>query len=217
MQVLNVQDLGPLEATTLTADDPAALDGWLTEHDYRMSEEFEQLVGPYVDEGWAFVAVRLTIEGEALDGALPPLEVTFDSDALVYPMRMSQGATVTQRTRTYVLAEHKVERTDPTAPEGSGADTAFAGLVDLADVQSDLLRESLAQAPYLTTIDQTFSDPAESITSDFTFGTAADDQPYQQVYYTDTYLVPVDVAILVGLAVVGLTGAGLWALRRRPR
>jgi hypothetical protein len=31
--VLNVQDLGPLEATTLIADDPAALDGWLTEHD----------------------------------------------------------------------------------------------------------------------------------------------------------------------------------------
>jgi hypothetical protein len=89
--------------------------------------------------------------------------------------------------------------------------------VDLADVQSDLLRESLAQVPYLTTIDQTFSDPAESITSDFTFGTAADDQPYQQVYYTDTYLVPVDVAILVGLAVLGLTGAGLRVLRRRPR
>lgn len=52
---------------------------------------------------------------------------------------------------------------------------------------------------------------------DFTFGTAADDPPYQQVYYTDTYLVPVDVAILVGLAVVGLTGAGLRVLRRRPR
>jgi predicted AAA+ superfamily ATPase len=52
---------------------------------------------------------------------------------------------------------------------------------------------------------------------DFTFGTAADDPPYQQVYYTATYLVPVDVAILVGLAVVGLTGAGLRVLRRRPR
>lgn len=212
VQVLSTEDLGPLEATVLTADDPGALDEWLAEHEFVMSEEFESVVTPYIEDDWAFVAVRLTTEGQALDGDLPPLQVTFDAEELVYPMRMSQAAQDRQQTRTYVLSDHKVDRTDPTA--GAGLRTlAFAGEVDPSAVSSELLAGLLADTPYLTTIDHNFPDPGE-IVSDFTFARAADDEPFQVVNYTDSYLIPVDVAILGGVLLLGVTGGIVWYLRR---
>ncbi len=216
VQVLSVQDLGPLEATILTADDPEALDTWLVEHDYQMSDAFSDLVTPYIDEGWAFAAVRLTTEGQALDGQLPPIELTFPSDQAVYPMRMSRGAQVAQQTRTYLLAQHRMERTDRSADEAGGASTTFAGLVDPLAVTSPVLRPLLEDTPYLTTIDQAFPTPARQVLSDFTFAPAADDTPYQQVIYTDTYRVPIDVAILA-LAFAVLLLGGLAAIVRNRR
>lgn len=217
VQVLSVEDLGPLEATVLTADDPAALEAWLDEHGYVMSEEFAAVVQPYTQEGWAFVAVQLTADGQALDGDLPPLEVTFDSGELVYPMRMSQAAEDHQATRTYVLSDHKVERTDATATEGSGAEVMFAGPIDAESrVNSPALAELVSTAPYLTTIDQDFPAPELMILSDFTFEQAADDQPFQRVDYRDTYVIPSDVAIILGLLGLGVIG-GVVALVVRLR
>lgn len=218
VQVVDVQDLGPLEATTLTADDPGALDAWLDEHGYTMSEDFADLVTPYVEEEWAFVAVRLTAEGQALDGALPPLAVTYPSAELVYPMRMSQGASVPQRTRVYVLSEQKVERTDPMTGAGSGAELVFAGRLDAADVDSAGLRELLEDTPYLTAIDQRFSDPAAQVTADFRFAAAADQEPFQRVAQVERYLFPRDVGVFV-LALLSLVVVVLvrrtWGRRQR--
>ena len=89
---LSTVDLGPLEATTLRADDPAALRAWLDEHDYQIRDGLQAQLTPYIDEGWTFVAVRLTQEGKALQGDLPPIVMSFASSTLVYPMRMSRAA-----------------------------------------------------------------------------------------------------------------------------
>ncbi|MCK0112456.1 DUF2330 domain-containing protein [Ornithinimicrobium sp. F0845] len=202
VNVLSVEDLGPLEATVLTADDPGALEAWLDERDYVMSEEFASVVQPYTDEGWAFVAVQLTAEGQALAGDLPPLEVSFPSEELVYPMRMSRAATSHQETRTYVLSGHRAERTDPTASSGSTPEVLFAGELDPDSLESAELRALVGSTPYLTTIDQGFSQPDRMITSDYTFAAAADDAPFQRVIYEDTYLIPIDVAIILGLLVL---------------
>ncbi len=216
VNVLSVEDLGPLEATVLTADDPEALEVWLDEHDYVMSEEFASVVQPYTDDEWAFVAVRLTAEGEALDGDLPPLTVTFPSDELVYPMRMSQAATSHQETRTYVLDEHRTERTDPTARGGSTPEVMFAGELEVDSLESADLRALVSSTPYLTTIDQEFSQPDRMIQSDYVFAPAADDEPFQRVIYEvparhlrDTYLIPIDVAVILGLLVLVAIAVGV--------
>lgn len=218
VQVLRVTDLGPLEATVLTADDPEALTGWLDEHGYVMKDALAEVIEPYVEEGWAFVAVKLTLEGKTLNGDLPPLTVTFDSEELVYPMRMSSAAAWPQDTRTYVLAEHKMERTDDTAPNGTSANLVFAGEPDAAQVDSAALGDLLAQAPYVTTIDQFFGNPQASIVSDFTFARAADDEPFQRVTYVDTYLMSPQQATLAGGGLIVLSGglAVLMIVRRRP-
>lgn len=208
VQVLSTQDLGPLETAVLTADDPGALDEWLTEHDYVMNERFESVVTPYVEEGWAFVAVRLTAEGQTISGDLPPLKVTFPSDELVYPMRMSQAAVDTQSTRTYVLSDHRVTRTDPTGSSGQ-AKLLFAGELTADQAQSPELAAIVAQAPYLTTLEQEFVNPQAQIVSDYVFAADDTDEPFQRVIYTDSYLIPIDVAIILAVLVLGLVGGGI--------
>ena len=127
VQVLGTVDLGPLRATTLSATDARALDGWLEQHRYETSPALQAAVQPYVDEGWSFVAVQLNAVGQSLEGDLPPISMSFTSDEAVYPMRMSSAAEETQQPTVYVLAEHRMQRTDPVASGSTRPDVAFAG------------------------------------------------------------------------------------------
>lgn len=217
VQALSTVDLGPLEATTLRADDPAALQTWLDEHDYHIGDGLAAATQPYIDEGWTFVAVRLTQQGRDLQGELPPLVMRFASTDLVYPMRMSSAAKDTQSVRTYVLGQHRVNRTDTTATAGNRASVTFAGIVPISEVESVELRAALAAAPYLTTFDQLFTDPGAQIVSDFSFADAADDEGYQQTYTVETYGIPIDIAILLLVVLIAVVALLWWRRARRLR
>jgi hypothetical protein len=135
VQVLASVDLGPLRATTIAAANTPALQSWLTSHDYDASPALLASVAPYVQEGWTFVAVQLTAAGESLDGDLPPISMRFTSHEAVYPMRMSSAADESQQPLVYVLAEHRMLRTDPVASGATRPDIAFAGSVSSADAR----------------------------------------------------------------------------------
>ena len=97
---------------------------------------------------WNFVAIQLDAT-HTLEGDLPPIAMTFPSDSAVYPMRMSAGAESPQQPMVYLLAGHRMVRTDPTAEGSTRPDLRFAGPVDPADVTSPTLRE-LAGRPRRT-------------------------------------------------------------------
>lgn len=176
--VLDRVQLGPLEATTLTGGDVSGIQTWLDEHGYVMKAEVVATMAPYLAEGWSFVAMRLT-GGEALSGDLDPVRLSFASDRLVYPMRMSAAAANTQTVRLYVLGEHRVQRTDAdrgkqlVSVEFAGRITEFdsAGLQELAAGGRD----------YLTELSVVIPKPAE-ITSDFTLA-ATEDKDYRRVVH----------------------------------
>ena len=216
VEVLASVDLGPLRAATIAAANTPALQAWLTSHDYDASPELLASVAPYVQEGWTFVAIQLTAEGESLDGDLPPISMRFRSREAVYPMRMSAVADESQQPLVYVLAEHRMLRTDPVADGLTRPDIAFAGKIAPSDVRSPDLQEWLATTPYLTKSSQWLPDPSEII-SDFTYEAAADDAPFQQVLYDEKYLLPGDLgALLVLLVVVGAIWLVVRLTRRRP-
>lgn len=216
VRVLDTVDLGPLEAISLTASDAGDLHAWLDKRGFVMSPQFEALVTPYLDRGWAFTAMSLTAEGRSLSGGLPPVSLSFKSDRLVYPMRMSRGAKETQQVRTYVLADHRVSRTDPTAGRGE-MQTVYADRVRTSLVTSPELRRLSAENPWLTEITQSFDRPAQQVRSDFTFARAAHDTPVIRYTYDDEYFIPVDVAVLLVLLVGGISGGVIVLLRRRQR
>lgn len=215
VHVLGTVDLGPLQAVSLTANDAGDLHSWLAKRGFVMSPEFESLVTPYLKQSWAFTAMTLTAEGKSLNGDLPPVRLNFASDRLVYPMRMSRGAKETQHVTTYVLADHRVRRTDPTATQGQ-LSTEYAARVRPSLVTSADLKALSAGQPWLTEITQTLDEPTTQVRSDFSFAAAAHDTPVVSYDYTDEYFVPIDVAVLLVLVVGGLA-AGVVLLVRRQR
>lgn len=218
--VLETKQLGDLEVTSLAATDADALTAWLDHNGYVLGDGLAAALPPYVADGWYFTAIKLTADAADLTGALQPLDLRFAADELVYPMRLSVAAPESQFVRTYVFADHRTERTDPTAREGN-RQLRFAGHVDPAAATTPSLAAILAAHPYLTATDQYFSDPRTQIVSDFTFGPAASDEPYRRTTYethTRTILgIPAGPVLLVlgVLAINVAVAAALLVARRR--
>lgn len=215
VRVLSSVDLGPLKATTLKAGDAAALRKWLSEHQYVVRPEVQTVLDSYVAQGWSFVAMQLTPQGAALAGDLPPIRMRFASDSVVYPMRMSQAASVGATITTYVISDHRMERTDPTR-EQAPVTTFFAGPVTDRSGLPDDLRSALAADAYLTASRQTLTSPGTQVRSDFTFDAAPSDQPYREVIWEDKYLMTPGQLMLV-IVLLGVGGAGGFALAKSLR
>lgn len=182
VEVLNTQQLGDLEVTVLAANDANELADWLDSHDYVMRDGLADALMPYVSEGWYYIAIRLTAEADTLEGALQPIDLTFASQQLIYPMRLSSAATESQFVRTYVFSDHKIRRTDDTATT-SDVEVRFAGQVSASALTAGSLVSIASESPYLTVLDQYFEDPGTEIVSDFTFAQASNDDPYRERVY----------------------------------
>ncbi|WP_067858763.1 DUF2330 domain-containing protein, partial [Nocardia shimofusensis] len=182
--VLDQVRLGPLEATTLSGGDLDGLRRWLGGNGYALRPEVTATLEPYLREGWSLVAMRLTGDRE-LSGALDPVRIAFDSDRLIYPMRMSAAASTTQSIHLYVLGDHRVRRADSDAA-GQNSVVEFAGRLSPGDSDDPFLRETIsAGRDFLTEMRVRIADPG-AITSDFTFAAAPEDTAYRQrIVHTD--------------------------------
>lgn len=227
VSVVGSGELGPFQYAQLAATDPAALEAWLHANGYTMPDGLANSLKPYVDQGWEYVAVKLapaagpksgagrSVPGRAvptLGGDLDPLKLTFASDKLVYPMRLSQRAKTAQLLRLFVFAPHRVE---PVAGIGGGGslETLYAGKPDPETVRWD---GGQGSAVFLTAMRNELNRPS-AITGDYEFRAAPADDRYQRVRYHDELLtiggVPAWIATV--LAVLLVFAAVLISLRRR--
>ncbi|MEU6842307.1 DUF2330 domain-containing protein [Streptomyces sp. NPDC046716] len=220
VHVVGRQRLGPFDVARLTATDPTALADWLKDNGFKLPARLENALRPYVDQGWEYVAIRLAPADDAkpLAGQLDPLHLTFASDRLVYPMRLSQLAASAQHLNLYVLAAHRME--PRSAIGGSTPKVTFAG--DLGTLPPGPLAELAGDTRYLTAIDQDFWRPQE-IGGDHELRRAAHDTPYREVVYKDELLtvgpdLPVWLLTVLGALTAGVSAALLRARahRRRP-
>lgn len=176
--VLNQVRLGPLEATTLTGGDLSGLQTWLSDNGYAIRPAVSAALDPYVRDGWAFVAIRLT-STDLIVGGLDPVRMTFRSSRLVYPMRLSVAAQEPQHVTIFTLSDHRQQRTDADAATQT-THVRFAGDMSTA-VRDPLLRELIGNhGSYLTKVEVDIYQTSR-ISSDFTFGNAPNDDPYRQV------------------------------------
>lgn len=197
--VLDTVQLGPVQATTLAADDAQGLTDWLDENGYGIRDEIQEGLQEYVDKGWYFVALKLTADAP-LDGMLDPVRFTFDSDQLVYPMALSKRAETLQQARLYIVQDHRARIAgldDPSAIIQQES-TAWAG--PAPDVVADL-------GAYLTVIDLYFPSPKNQIPGDLVALQSGDDEPLQPVYTVsrpvDVFGIPFGVVVILG-AVAGV-------------
>ncbi|HWD80244.1 MAG TPA: DUF2330 domain-containing protein [Kribbella sp.] len=196
--------LGPFAVTRLTGSSGTAVTDWLGKNGYVVPATLAANLTPYLTEKWEIVAVKLAPkrDGETMSGATPPLRLTFASERIVYPMRLSKGATTAQTVTVYVAADHRVDATK-VPYDGVQPELLFAGRVD---------DEAMPKpADFLTAYTATYADPSR-ITDDFTFAPAANDDEFQRVTYVtendglvSTLLVLLGGVLLIGAGAVVLT------------
>jgi hypothetical protein len=211
--VVNQVHLGPLEATTLAGGDLSGLQKWLADNGYSTKPAVSDALGPYVRDGWSFVAMRLT-SSSPIVGGLNPVRVTFQSSRLVYPMRLSVAAPSPQQLTVFTLSDHRQQRTDADASAQS-TQVQFARTISTA-VSDPLLRELTGNhGGYLTKIQVNIPKPAQ-ISSDFTFGNAPNDDAYRQVVYVDhDVVIPIELILFVGFLLVAIAATVIFLLVRR--
>jgi len=195
--ILDQVQLGPIQATTLAADDLQGLTDWLAAQDYGIRPEVSSLLQSYIDKGWYFVALKLT--GEVpLDGELDPIIFTFTSEQLVYPLALSQAAEIEQWVFLYVFADQK-------------QDIAFANdsYLNAEVVWARAVRDPDLQAygAYLTAFSMYFYNPVEEITDDLVLFQANNDNEVNTIRYTTYHANFLGIPMGWFLIMVGAIGA----------
>ncbi|WP_369205373.1 DUF2330 domain-containing protein [Streptomyces sp. PU-14G] len=235
VDVVGRQRLGPFDVARLAADDPGALRDWLRDNGFSLPRRVADQLTPYVERNWEYVAVRLapgkkqnatdTADGggardtgpRVLSGALQPLHLTFSSDRLVYPMRLSRAAREPQSLGLYVLAPHRMETRG--AIGGRPPEVTFADVLEDAD-QPELVRELAGGDVHLTAFRQHFPEP-EKITGDHVLRRAASDRPFHRTYDRDVLLrwggVPAWMVTVGGALLLVLAAAVAVLAARRGR
>ena len=90
VRVIQSAHVAGMEATTLEADDPAALAGWLGAHGFAATPELTAWLERYVTQHWkvtAFVVGTEQKDGKQFELATKAVKLTFAADAPFYPYR----------------------------------------------------------------------------------------------------------------------------------
>lgn len=222
--VVGRERLGPFDVARLTATDPTALEGWLTENGFELPDRLSTALRPYVEQKWEYVAIRLAPQekGGPLLGQARPAAAAFRQRRAGLP-----DAAVPARHDTAVVgavraggAPHGAARPDRRAwlPEVTYAERVDTGRDGGA---YPALGELTGGKPvFLTAISQSFPRP-ERIDGDHELRATAADTPYRTTYYRDELLtvgpVPAWVLTLIGGVAVAVAAVLLLARSRRRR
>jgi hypothetical protein len=199
--VIDRVQVGPMEATTIAADDPGSLDTWIATNQFEISDTLSKSLAGYAELGWSFTAIKLTSE-KVMDGHVDPIRLTFDTPSLVYPMRLARTETTPQSVRLYVFDKQRTDvsrASSPTLEIDGAADVAWSG-----ELQDSRL---VALGKYLTVFDIRYDDPPKQATSDLGFNYSLNENDVQPetVHYRMITL----LGIPVGTLIVTWTALGL--------
>jgi hypothetical protein len=209
--VVDRVEVGPYDVAQLAGDDATAVATWLRDNGFTLPPDLSGALTPYLAEGWLVVAVRLAPASGSLQDGLPPMRVSFETDTPVYPMRLSATAEYVQPLRLYVLADHRVDISNP-APSGGEPDLTFAGRVE-PDPEYPRLAAALSGPRFLTRYDGEF-EPGRII-DDIRITAAATDEPYRATVVVTEYVTssgPERRTVLIALLVLGVAAIAVVAV-----
>jgi hypothetical protein len=126
VDVIEEQVVGPYATAILSATNATALADWLNANGYIFPEKGEEIVSEYIEKQWYFVATKINamvdigltgyeeeVEEEAsqalAEGAIEPIILSFASDEIIYPLRITSLSTMngtSPEVLLYVFADH---------------------------------------------------------------------------------------------------------------
>lgn len=201
--VLSRQNLGPFDVANLAATDATALKGWLDENGFQLDPRITGILAPYVERKWTFVAVRVqpAEASQQLQGNLAPLQIAFNSNALVYPMRSTALADNQQTVNLYVLADHRVDKNQAFGPSR----VSYANWIEPSSLAPNSALAPYVERKYFLTKYTDMVDPKQ-VNDDFNFKFSSQDTPYRDVIIET---VQQDVSGYVLLACLGVMALGV--------
>lgn len=205
VEVVSEKTVGNYDTAVLKATDENALAIWLSNHGYSFPKDKSANLKSYVDEGWYFAIAKIRPElvsstevaNQLSEGTLTPLRLTFQTDKIIYPMKLTgialtQTSTITQPTDIgppvpfsvsnvpvilYILSDHKTEQ--------GKLSTNWANWINAADIGklNDSLEANIipTQKLFLTKMSGSFN--ANNISDDFSITKASDDNVYPTPVY----------------------------------
>lgn len=114
VDVIEEEVVGPYATAIISATNATALTDWLNANGYTFPEDGEEIISEYIEKEWYFVATRINAvdndTGYALAaGAIEPMVLSFASDQIVYPLRISSlsaTSATSPEVLLYVLTDH---------------------------------------------------------------------------------------------------------------
>ncbi|HZS39054.1 MAG TPA: DUF2330 domain-containing protein, partial [Polyangia bacterium] len=135
----DVTTLGPYELAVLGGADLAAVEAWLTAHNYFFDSNDTAALAPYLALGWTVTAVRVSSKPAAMV-PLTPIAFTFESDVLRLPVAVAHDPSGgTMPLTAYVAADGRYDFTGANVPYAEYSNTVTgAGFLTRNDLTIDL-------------------------------------------------------------------------------
>lgn len=100
VEVIEEKTIDIYDTAILKATDDKALASWLTEHKYTFPEDKSSMLKEYINNGWYFAIAKIQnalindtdIKTELAEGTITPLRLKFQSDKIIYPMKLTRLA-----------------------------------------------------------------------------------------------------------------------------
>lgn len=140
-EVVEQTVLDDVVATVLRGGTADGVVRWLADHGYEQKPAVEPVIAEYLADGWVFTAVKLRSD-QPVTGEVDPIVLTFASEELVYPMRMSSVADDPGSVTAYVLGEDFV---DLDAENEQSRTLVHAVRLDGDEVEDDVLQDLVAR------------------------------------------------------------------------
>lgn len=213
VSVLANQRIGPFDVTRLAGDSSAALAAWLGANGFPQPATLDDNLAPYVERGWEIVAIQLAPDDSGvLTGALQPLRLSFASDSVVYPMRLSRAANAPQSVELAVLAEHRMDPSTVPVPDTTPT-LRYAGRL-ATETAPATLAPYLESGTFLTSWTDFIGEPGQ-IEDDYVFTRAATDTPHQQIIHRTRDRGDLTGALLLAAVIAAAAGSLALLVRRR--
>ena len=93
VEVISRQKIGIYDVAVIKSTDPYALKNWLDKEGYRLPSSAPDILKPYIEKKWCFVAVKVSkdeFKGRRIgEGMLTPIKIEFATPIILYPLRVS--------------------------------------------------------------------------------------------------------------------------------
>jgi hypothetical protein len=114
VKVVEAKTVGAYEIAVLSTRDSGALANWLETNQYYFPTNTTGVLESYIKQQWYFIAVKVNLDksrsasaaitNQLANGELNPLQISFDSDHCIFPLKISSANGKPSEVQIYVLS-----------------------------------------------------------------------------------------------------------------